>query len=177
MIVLDNETTGLLVPSVAPLEQQPHITEIYALKLDDKFKPVGEFESFVKPPVPIPKEVIKITGITDDMVAGAPTFKKLFPELAEFFLGERILVAHNLSFDLGCLYCEMMRIDKVASFPWPPVHHCTVEMSMHLKGRRLHLFELYKMATGNEMKEAHRAKADVLALAECYKWLRKWYDE
>lgn len=170
-LVFDTETTGLLKPAAVPLAQQPYITEIFAYILDEDLKPIGEFETFLKPPVPIPDECVKITGITNEMVKDAPTFADIYDELVEFCMGVRTMVAHNLTFDRGMLRNELRRIGRELNFPWPPVHHCTVELSMHLEGKRLNLGKLYKKATGKEIEGAHRARNDVDALVECYRWL------
>ena len=56
-------------------------------------------------------------------------------------------------------------------FPYAPIQFCTLEQSMHIKGHRLKNSELYTIATGKEIENAHQAKADVLATYESYKWL------
>jgi len=170
-ILLDVETTGLLRASERPLEDQPYITEIYALKRQGKKKLF--FHSLIKPPIPIPEEVVKITGITDEMVKDAPSFAQIYVNLFQFYLGVNVLVGHNVSFDAGVLEYELKRIDRVTRFPWPPQWFCTVEQSFSIKGRRLKLSELYLMATGEEFKGAHRAREDVEALAVCYDWLQE----
>ena len=185
VILFDTETTGLLKPNAAPLSQQPYITEIFMLRVTQEGKQVvssGQtvYSTLVKPPIPIPAEVIEITGITDDMVKDAPAFADIYPELARFCLGAERWVAHNLAFDKGMLLAELGRVSKRANFPWPLEDFCTVENSMHLSKKLrndgtpkyMKLTELHELATGKPHDQgAHRAQADVLALMRCYRWL------
>ena len=53
-----------------------------------------EFASFVNPGKPISAEITKLTGITDEMVAGAPKIEQTFKDFAAF-CGGAVLVAHN----------------------------------------------------------------------------------
>lgn len=171
MIFIDLETTGLLKASTASLKLQPYITEIYAAKVTKELDFVAEFESFVKPPVPVPEEVVKITGITDAMLEEAPSFIEIARSLSDFFLGEDICIAHNIEFDLGVLCCELRRHDLQYKFPWPSTRVCTVDKSYSIQSRRLNLSKLHTLATGAPHKNAHRAKYDVFALIRCYEWL------
>lgn len=174
MIVFDTETTDLTQPEAAPIEQQPHIIEFAGIKLDDKtLKEIGRMEFLCKPPVIIPPESVKITGITNEMVKGKPPFVSYIPLLVDFFLGEWVLVAHNLSFDVTILRYSLSRYGRVTSFPWPPIQICTVEATLNMKGFRLNLGVLYKELTGEDHKDAHRAMPDVEALAKVVRILRK----
>ena len=172
MIILDSETTGLLKPTLAESSQQPFITELYCCKVTNDFKLIDEFNHLIKPPIPIPEIITKITGIDDAMLAGKPSFVEIYDELCDFFLGEDILVAHNASFDVGVIHWELFRLDKEKQFPWPKNHICTVEKSFGIKNRRLKLSQLHEMATGkSHIEGAHRAKEDVMALVRSFKWL------
>lgn len=172
MIVLDTETTGLLKPGAADIGMQPYITELYACKITPDFEFIGEIETLIKPPIPIGEDTIKITGITNEMVADAPSFIQLYDQLADFFLGETIMVAHNAPFDAGVLAWELTRYGLEFKFPWPKRHICTVEASMPIKGKRLKLSKLHELATGRPHDDgAHRAKDDVMALVRGFKWL------
>jgi DNA polymerase III epsilon subunit-like protein len=171
-VVIDTETTGLLKPSPVDKNMQPFITEFYGIRINKNWEVVGEFETFIKPPMPIPDEVVKITGITDEMVANAPTFIEVFDDIVELFHGARRMVAHNLSFDAGVLRQELERHDLAFKFPWPPEWHCTVELSKSIRDKALKLRDLHEIATGTPHEDgAHRAKNDVMALVRCYKWL------
>lgn len=178
IIIFDTETTGLIKPDANSLDAQPYITEIFCAKFNDDMETpiVGDsfYHSLVKPPIPLSAEISRITSITNEMVADAPSFAEIYQSLAKFFRGTREMVAHNLAFDRSMLANELLRIDKVLNFPWAYQHTCTVEKSMYLEGRRLNLTKLHEYATGQaEIPNAHRAGGDVAALVKCYQWLKK----
>lgn len=173
MIVFDWETTGLLKPEVADLAAQPHGIEIGCIKLDKKYREVDRYEALMKPGIDIDEELHKrITKLTNADLADKPIFLELVDELAEFFLGEDTLVAHNLQFDLGVLVVELKRIGREHSFPYPPRGICTVDASKHLQGKRLRLIELYELRLGRKLAQTHRAMDDVKALVEIVKEMK-----
>lgn len=175
MIVFDNETTGLSKPIACPLNEQPQIIEFAAIKLDDKsLKERGRMTFLCNPGIPLPAEITKITGLKDKDLADKPPFVNFYPSMADFYLGERFLVAHNLDFDRSMLTFELQRIDKLTQFPWPPKHICTVEKSYYIKNKRLKQTDLYEIAMGKgKTYKAHRAMDDVEALCDIIRWLRK----
>ena len=170
-VVFDTETTGLLKPSANHVDEQPEIVELYCCMVNEEFELLGEFESFFKPRIPLTEELTKIHGISNEMLEDAPTFEEKFDDLAKFFTGADVLVAHNLPFDRSMLANELVRCDKLLHFPWPRMHICTVEMSMPIEQRRINLSKLHTYATGKPHEGAHRAKSDVHALVRCYHWL------
>lgn len=173
-IVGDFETTGLLKARGANIDEQPHITEVCLFKLNQDFEVVKKFITLVKPPIPIPQEVVRITGITDEMVSESPTFTLVWKDIARMFFGCHTSVFHNHVFDLSVLIFELRRIGKEHHFPYCPVQYCTKEQSMHLKGKRLQLKELHEIVTGEpEITGHHRAETDVEALVKCFKWLKE----
>ena len=91
-VVFDLETTGTSCTS-------DEVVEISAIKVQDG-QVVEEFSTLVNPQMPIPFWATDVNGITDKMVAKAPTFDKA---LADFlsFIGDMNLVGHNIhSFDM-----------------------------------------------------------------------------
>lgn len=173
MICMDFETTDLLLPSSADIRKQPHATELCAIKFNKKFKEVDKFYSLIKPPVPIPPHIVKVTGISDETVESAPSFYEIFDELSDFFRGEKIVVGHNINFDIMILAHELRRINCEFLFPWPSIRHCTVELSFNIKNKRMKLGDLYEHFTGQRIVGAHRAENDVRANIICYKHLKK----
>ena len=61
-----------------------------------------EFFSFVNPEQPFDSFNTRLTGISAETVAGAPTFAELWPRIEPLMTGG-ILVAHNAAFDLTVL--------------------------------------------------------------------------
>lgn len=92
-VVVDLETTG-----AGP---DAGITEIGAVKVRGG-EVLGEFQTLVRPEGPIPAMIQVLTGITDAMVASAPTPDEVLPRFATFAAGA-VLVAHNARFDVGFL--------------------------------------------------------------------------
>jgi DNA polymerase III epsilon subunit-like protein len=179
MIIVDTETTGFTKPMSVPLDQQPEIIEFAALKLNDAtLKEEACINFLIQPRVlPLGPETIKATKITDDMVKSQPRFPQRVKEIVDFFFGERTVVGHNLGYDLTMMQLELARLMLLTKFPWPPVQICTVELTMDLeaprqKSDRLKLSELYKLVTGHEPDNKHRALDDCRSLAECVAWLR-----
>jgi DNA polymerase III epsilon subunit-like protein len=174
VIVLDTETTELVENTLVPLDQQPRIIQLCAAKLDDEtLEEVARLKFMCNPGVPIPAEVTKITGFTDADVKDKPKFARYYPQLVDFFFGERTLVAHNLPYDRKLLSYELMRLDKLIQFPWPPEHICTVEATADISGKYLKLTELYEMLTGTKLAQTHHADDDVDALVVCVRKLRE----
>ena len=163
-LVFDSETTGLPLPSSAPLDKQPRIIELSIARIEDG-KIISEHSWLIDPECSLTAEITKITGLTDADLTGKPKFRELISEIEQAFAGADQLIAHNAPFDVGLLKFELARIGK-ADFTWPKQTVCTVQEYLHEKGRRLKLTELYKMKIGNELKQTHRAMDDVRALCE-----------
>ena len=173
MIVFDLETTGLPLAEGADLNLQPRITEFGAIKLDEDLKEIDVIEFLVNPGIPLDPKITKITGLTDDMLKDQKPFIARLDQIVDFFLGERILVGHNLPFDRAILKFELERVGRILSFPWPPEQICTVEVGETVWNKKRKLGDIYLEVTGQEHKGAHRSIADVRALIEIVKWYKK----
>lgn len=178
-IALDTETTGLLLPSIAPLEKQPKIIELAIIKLsfggdeivvgqDGAEVPrVTEKSWLINPGEPLSADIVRITGLKDDDLKGQPRFAEIAEEVTEHFIGVTGMIAHNLSFDLGMLVNELKRLGKETAFPYPPKQLCTViHYSQTLFGRRAKLTEVYQRVLGRPLPQKHRALDDTRALVE-----------
>ena len=171
-VIFDTETTGLLKPSANDVDEQPEIIELHAVKIDEEWNMVDEWNSLFKPKYPVTDEITRITGLTNEDLKDAPAFGDKVDSLAEFFTGADEMVAHNLGFDRSMLANELIRVDRLIKFPWPRIHICTVEMAMPIEQRRINLSNLHNYATGSGFDGAHRAKEDVYALVRCFHWMR-----
>lgn len=95
--VFDFETTGMS-------GRQDKVIEIGMVKIR-KGKIADTFSSFINPGRPIPYFITKLTGITNADVENAPFFDEVFNRMKEF-IGDAVLIAHNLSFDHSFLKHE-----------------------------------------------------------------------
>src|SRR5262245_49873169 len=93
-ILLDVETTGLNT-------SQDEVIELAMVKFtylpDDRIATVTDvFSSFNEPSIPIPEEIVELTGITDEMVSG----HRIDPDVVASFVSDAVLtIAHNANFD------------------------------------------------------------------------------
>ena len=94
LIALDIETTGLDPSTDA-------IIEIGAIRFRDS-RQEDEWAELVNPGRPLPHFITQLTGISDDMLSGAPRITEVLESL-ESFVGEDPIVGHRIGFDLGFL--------------------------------------------------------------------------
>ncbi len=99
-VAFDLETTGLS-------SQTDRIIEIGAVIMKNG-KELDRFQTFVDPHRPLEKKIVELTGITDEMLRGAPGIEEILPKFLEFCNG-RVLVAHNADFDTGFIRAECQR--------------------------------------------------------------------
>jgi DNA polymerase III epsilon subunit family exonuclease len=155
-VVVDLETTGQRV-------EETGITEIGAVRIENG-RESGRFDQLVNPGRPIPSYVVKLTGITDAMVSGAPPIEDILPDFVEF-AADAVLVAHNAAFDAALLdHLTRRFLGRPLGMP----SLCTLKLA-----RRL-LPELEKTsldALGEHFSlvadgSRHRAMADAVMTAE-----------
>lgn len=154
LVFLDLETTGATA-------HYDRITEIGLVEVDCG-RHAGEWSSLVNPEMRIPPSIQTLTGITDAMVANAPTFADLAESLYERLEG-KVLVAHNARFDYGFLRNEFRRL----GLRYQPKVLCTVKLSRRLypQHRRHNLDSLIERH-GLSCDGRHRARADARVLWE-----------
>ncbi len=92
IVCFDIETTGLN-------RKYEVIIEIGAVVLKDG-EITDTFNTFVSPRRRLSPEIVRLTGITDEMLEGAPSQEEALRAFLEF-AGGRPLAAHNADFDMG----------------------------------------------------------------------------
>lgn len=161
-VVFDLETTGSSAKEGA-------ITEIGALKLV-RGQIVDEFATLVNPNRPIEPFVSRLTGITDRMVADAPTVGEVMPLFEEFVEG-CVLVGHNVHFD--CTFITAARGGR----PLPNSVLDTLNLARSLvPGLRRYRLASLVSHFGVRVVPNHRALADAAATAEVLLKLLKLLD-
>ena len=114
--IVDIETTGSYAAGNS-------ITEI-AIIVHDGNKVLDKFHSLINPGITIPFHIQALTGITNGLVADAPTFRDMAPAIFEF-LNNRIFVAHNVNFDYSFIVNEFKNI----GLDWKAAKLCTVRLA------------------------------------------------
>ena len=117
-IVIDTETTGI--------DKNSEIIEVGIIDHTGKVL----FDSLIKPVHPIPAEVTAINGITNEMVANAPTWDQVYSEIKQI-VEENLLVAFNAEFDLRMIEqtCSLYGLPLMMSAIYKLterniLHHC-----------------------------------------------------
>ncbi|MBR1983659.1 MAG: ribonuclease H-like domain-containing protein [Clostridia bacterium] len=153
-VVFDIETTGL-----DPMSSG--ITEIGAVKVING-KISEEFHTLVNPDYPIPDEIVRLTGITQDMVKDAPKISSVMPDFIKFIDGT-VLVAHN-----GNMF-DMKFIRRYASAEEYDIKNKVID-SLEWSRKYLHGLKKFDLHTVADyfgiVFHHHRALADAYATAE-----------
>ena len=159
--ILDIETTGLSF-------RTEKITEFGIMKYKNG-EVIDSFESFVNPEKPIPKEVVDITNITDEMVKDAPTIKEIMPKVLEF-IGDSVLVAHNADFDIGFIKynCKQLGLELNNTYI------DTLRLAKDLfPGYKKYKLGIIADNLGIKVEVAHRALDDVDTLVKVFQVMLK----
>ena len=162
-VVFDIETTGLSV-------QNCYITEIGAVKIQNGTVK-DRFNTFVNPEHPIPEEIVKLTGITDEMVQNAPRVGEALQNFFSFIGNDAsagkfpLLIAHNANFDIGFI----RYFAGLCGLPFENPYLDTVALSRFLNPD-LNSHKLDAVASYYELGEFnhHRASDDAEMLAWIY---------
>ncbi|HET6381602.1 MAG TPA: polyribonucleotide nucleotidyltransferase [candidate division Zixibacteria bacterium] len=154
-VVFDVETTAMK-------PENGYIVDLAALKVRNG-QVVDRFESLVNPGRSIVGH--QIHGLSDEDVAGAPTAAEVLPRFAEW-IGDRPVVAHNVSFDLPFVLRHMPN-----DVGWQPsAVYDTLEMAYQLypDAGAYKLTDLMHFVFGRDHGAAHRAMPDAEATADLF---------
>lgn len=154
LVLLDLETTGTSATA-------HRIIEVGLIHLRGGLV-MEEWSTLVNPQVPLSPFIQNYTGISQAMVAAAPTFPEVARELIARLQG-RLLVAHNARFDYGFLKNEFARLGY--TFQSPVL--CTVKLSRRLYPReRRHGLDALIVRHGLSCSRRHRALDDARAVGD-----------
>lgn len=158
MVVFDLETTGLDMIN-------DRIIQISYVKVRPGDKDGEEVRKslFINPGRPIPAFVQQLTGISEEMVKDAPTFKQLAKQLADEFTGCDFAGFNSDRFDVPMLAEEFLRAG--VDFDFSRCRLIDAQNIFHKREPR-NLAAAYKFYTGHKMEDdfrAHRADQDAEA--------------
>jgi DNA polymerase-3 subunit epsilon len=121
---------------------------------------VDSWSSLVNPGMRIPPSIETFTGISNDMVADAPSFEDLRGEVRRRLDG-RLFIAHNARFDYGFVRNEFRRLGEKFSAPVL----CTVRLSRALfREHPRHNLDALIERYGLDCGQRHRALGDAAVL-------------
>ena len=153
--VVDIETTGSIAGRHA-------VTEIALVNVvEGQIR--KRWRSFVNPRQPIPAFITSLTGITDEMVAGAPPIDRVLPNIVDL-IGDAIIVGHNVRFDAGFIAHEL-RSNGYPALPNPTIDTLVLARRMIAEVANYRLGTLTR-ELGIDVERHHRALADATATAE-----------
>jgi DNA polymerase-3 subunit epsilon/ATP-dependent DNA helicase DinG len=156
-VAIDVETTGLEAGT-------DEIIEIAAVKFTGDTV-LETFQKLVKPRHSLPLKIARLTNITDEMLAGAPRFSEVAPELVRF-VKSYPLVGHSVGFDLRMLQAQGMQFRQPA--------YDTFDMATLLMPRApAYRLGALAAALGIAHDEAHRALSDADATRQVFLHLLK----
>lgn len=160
-VVLDFETTGLRAGA-------DRIIQIGAIRYFNHWKD-EEMDVLINPQRHISPTIARLTGITNEMVADAPTIEEKFGELIDF-IGDLPIIAHNASFDMGFLYA----LDQLNGITIPEY---TVIDTVKIARQKIKDAPNHKLTTLTHYlqleHDAHNAIGDCLATAAIYQYCTK----
>ncbi|WP_118179433.1 exonuclease domain-containing protein [Paraburkholderia phosphatilytica] len=158
IVFVDLETTG-------SSSGEHRITEVGVVEVGPNG--VSRWSTLLDPQQSIPPFIQQLTGITDSMVRGQPTFESIAPALLERLDG-KLFVAHNASFDRGFLRGEFQRV----GLTFNPDVLCTVRLSRALfPAEKRHGLDALVERHALRPSDRHRALADADLLWQFWRQL------
>lgn len=166
-VVVDVEATGAKLPP-------NRIIELGAYRISGG-KIVDSFLTLVNPEIAIPRFVMTLTGISNEMVKEAPLFADVAPRWLEF-VNDAVLIAHNAPFDTNFLNHEISRV--YPGHRMINAHLCTVTLTRHvIPGLTNYRLDTIADHFSIPILARHRAGSDALATAEIFLHLLDRLDE
>jgi DNA polymerase-3 subunit epsilon len=139
------------------------ITEICIL-IHDGLSVVDKFSTLIDPECYISPFYSNLTGITNEMVIGAPKFYEVAKKIHEL-TGNRTFVAHNVSFDYNFIRDEFASL----GFHFERKKLCTVKLSRKLiPGKKSYSLGKLCDSLGISNNARHRAEGDAVATAQLF---------
>ncbi|MCX7829555.1 MAG: 3'-5' exonuclease [Acidobacteria bacterium] len=147
---LDTETTSL--------GKSSRIIEI-GIVISKGENEILSYSSLFDPKIPISKETAELTGINSCITGNSPTFDEKWDEIRCVLKG-KVVVAHNLSFDLGALESELNRLGESLFLDFPPI--CTLKLARKIFREESCSLDSLCEILGIKINERHRALPDAL---------------
>ena len=122
------------------------------------------FSTLVDPLVPVPTEIVRLTGITDAELSGAPGAEAAVSRLVAF-AGGRPMVAHNAAFDMRFLQLKEDRTGL--RFTQPVLDTLLLSAVIH-PNQESHKLDVILERLGIKIDSRHNALEDAWATGEVF---------
>lgn len=163
MFAFDTETTGL--------DRGSRAIEIAGVMFDETGV-LSSFETLINPGMPIPPDVTKINGITDDMVKDAPDTREALLRFFSWVGDCRVAIAHYAQYDTGIVSWDAGRVGVVIPTDMLVVDTC--ELAKAIGATKNNKLDTVAAHYGiQRIGNAHRAASDV---DMCYQIFQKMTD-
>ena len=141
--------------------------------LIDKGNIIGQFSSYVFCPIPLPGAIVDLTGITDADLKDAPKMDVVLKELKKF-IGDSIVVGHNIEFDCGFLHAHGSRYN----IDFTNRKLDTISIAKTIFRDKIQSYSLSMLTKMFGIRyQPHRALNDALATAQLFLELAQRDDE
>ena len=147
-VIIDIETTGLD-------SKMDMIIEFAGIKVKNNII-IDTYSTLINPNIEIDSFITNLTGITNKMIANAPTIDKKIKEILDF-IGDNIIIGHNVNFDINFLYdnCEL-----ILNKPLINDYIDTLRLCRKLIESKNHKLETMANKFNIDYTNAHRALKD-----------------
>lgn len=180
LLFFDTETTGLTRLAFVTRfnhKKWPRLVKIAWTLADENGIEKIESATVFPADFEIPAEATRIHGITtkEAQSAGEP-IQSILRRFQSSLTSASTIIAHNLSYDLGVIHAEAMRLGIEGDLQWPDKRLCTVALGQSYlvskygstRPQRLSLSGLYKEVMGFDFSPKHDPVSDVRACAHIY---------
>jgi len=157
-VAIDCETTGF--------PPRGRLIELGAIHFNRNQDILSEFHELVRPPHRIPKFIVRLTGLNDELLKESPVAHDVINRFLEWLPTDVPLIAHNVWFDIHTLAAELPGIDQTL------LSHPIID-SLEL-ARSLSEFPNCRLATvASQLKstfpsQCHRVRADVRIVKDLF---------
>ena len=159
-VALDVETTGLSA-------RNEKIIEIGLVRVRNGVE-VECYSTLIHPGREVSAHITQLTGITNKMLSTAPSIEDVLEDVLAF-IGNDVIVGHNVNFDIGFMQAACMEVLNVGF---------TNDFADTMRFSRRYFQELPNHRLGTlvcsfcvEQDQAHRALADAQATSRCYRFM------
>jgi len=133
----------------------------------------GDYFGRFRPSVSVTPGAFAVHGISDDALAGAPTFAEEADTIRRLLLSADVLVGYNVSFDIRFLEAEFGRLEQKLDL-WSKLVVDPLRIWHAMEPRKLE--NAFGRFVGGSFEAAHSAEADTRAVLDVLDGMKRSFD-